>query len=149
MRLTIHTDYALRVMIYLALAPDRLATIREISERYDISRNHLMKIVRELGLTGYVETVRGKRGGIRLGRAPETIRVGDIVRDMEDNMNIVECFNPDAPACQILPACVLKGAMVEALDAFMAVLDRYTLADLIKPDRDLAQLVHLDLRRVS
>ena len=143
MRLTTHTDYALRVLIYLALAQDRLATIREISERYDISRNHLMKIVRELGQAGYVETVRGKSGGIRLGQPPEDISIGAVVRDMEDNLNLVECFKPDGAYCQIVPVCLLKGVLDEALDQFLEVLDRYTLADMAKPKVDLADLMGL------
>lgn len=149
MRLTAHTDYSLRVLIYLALDPERLATIREISERYDISRNHLMKIVQELGKAGYIETVRGKHGGIRLGRRPDSIVVGDVVRTMEDNMNLVECFNAEANMCQIVPVCVLKDVLVEALEQFLGALDRYTLADLVTPKADLSALVRLDLKRVS
>jgi len=145
MRLTTHTDYSLRILIYLALAPQRLATIREISERYGISRNHLMKIVRKLGQAGYVETVRGKHGGIRLGDRPENITVGDVVRTMEDNMNVVECFNSDSSGCLIVPACVLKGVLFDALEQFLCALDRHALADLIVPKNDLSALVGLTL----
>lgn len=145
MRLTAYTDYSLRVLIYLALQPGRLATIREISERYDLSRNHLMKIVHELGKEGFVETVRGNKGGIRLQKPPEQVTVGEIVRAMEDGMNIAECFKPGVSICQIAPACVLKGVLHEALENFLAVLDRYTLADLTKPNTDLTRLVGLDV----
>lgn len=144
MRLTAHTDYSLRVMIYLGLEPGRLATIDEISQRYGLSRNHLVKIVHQLGKAGFIETIRGKNGGLRLQRQPEDIVVGDVVRVMEDGMNLVECFKPGVAICQIAPACVLKGVMQEALDSFLAVLDNYTLADLTKPNKALIRLVQLD-----
>lgn len=143
MRLTVHTDYALRVLIFLGVEPQRLATIREISEHYDISRNHLMKIVNELAAAGYVESVRGKNGGIRLGRAPADVGIGTVVRHMEDNFHLVGCFNPDAPTCRIEPACLLSGVLQTALDEFLAVLDRWTLADLVAPKADLAGLLDL------
>lgn len=149
MRLTAHTDYALRVVIYLGLQPGRLATISEIAGQYGVSRNHLMKIVNELGKADFVETVRGKNGGIRLRRAPGDIVVGDIVRAMEDALNVVECFKPGASPCQIAPACVLKGVMHEALESFLAVLDGYTLADLTKPSKALAKLVRLDPQSIG
>lgn len=144
MRLTTHTDYALRVLIFLGLAPDRMATIGEVSDRYGISRNHLTKIVHELGRAGFIETVRGKNGGMRLGRPAASIRVGEIVRAMEDNMHIVECFNPDAPECQIAPVCVLHDVMRTAFGQFLAVLDSYTLADLVVPKDQLSSLMRLD-----
>lgn len=142
MRLTAHTDYALRVLIYLGVDPERLTTIREISERYDISRNHLMKIVNKLGQAGFVETVRGKHGGLRLGRQPETIVIGDVVRHMEDNFHIVTCFNHDQPNCQIDQACILSDVLQTALDQFLAVLDRCTLADLVTPKAHLVTLLN-------
>lgn len=141
MRLTVYTDYALRVLIYVGLKQGDVSTIGEIAESYDISRNHLMKVVHRLGLLGYLDTVRGKGGGIRLAREPECINLGDVVRCTEEDMALVECFQPGPVKCRIQPECVLRGALQEALRAFMEVLDRYTLADLLKPERHLARLL--------
>ena len=141
MQLTRYSDYALRVLIYLALEPQRLATIEEIAGSYGISRAHLMKVVHQLGLRGYVETVRGRGGGLRLARRPEDIRVGEVVRATEGKMALVECFEPSS-RCAIEPACALRSALHEALRAFLAVLDRYTLADLVARRRGpLARLL--------
>lgn len=131
MRLTAYSDYALRVLIYLSIQDERLATIREISEQYDISRNHLMKLVHDLGRHGFVETVRGKNGGLHIGRDPATISVGEVVRAMEKDMAIVECFEPENYNCQIVSACVLAGIMHKAHKAFLEVLDGYTIKDLV------------------
>lgn len=130
MQLTLYSDYSFRVMIYLALAPERLVTIEEIARRYAISKAHLTKVVHELGRRGFVETVRGRRGGLRLARRPETIGVGELLRATEGRLDLVECFAPDG-ACVIEPACGLRHVLDEALEAFLAVLDRYTLADLV------------------
>lgn len=132
MRLTLYTDYALRVLMYLALRHGELATIREIAERYGISENHLMKIVHNLGKDGYVETVRGRQGGIRLARDPRGINVGDVVRRYEDDVDLVECFNKKENTCPIAGACALTGHFGDALDAFFSVLDKKTLADIVK-----------------
>ena len=144
MRLTQHTDYSLRVLIYLACDPERLVTIQQISEAYGISRNHLMKVVRELANQGYVASTRGAGGGIRLGRPPESIRIGDVVRAMEPDFALVECFRPDN-ACVITPACRLPHLLEEAAAAFLATLDGYTLADLLPPRqvRELRGLLRL------
>lgn len=128
MNLTRHTDYALRVLMYLASDADRLATIAEIADAYAISRNHLMKVVNQLGRAGFVQTIRGQQGGLRLGREPVAINIGAVVRATEGNLEIIDC---DKPGCPIVPACALKGALNEARDAFLAVLDRYTLQDLV------------------
>lgn len=143
MRLTNYTDYTLRTLIYLALTGERLATIAEISEHYGISETHLMKVVHHLGLAGDVETIRGKGGGLRLASAPETINVGQIIRRTEPDLALVPCFC-EQKACAIAPECVLQKALQRALAAFLAELDRYTLADLIGPRRKLAAL--LDIR---
>ncbi|MDA8110472.1 MAG: Rrf2 family transcriptional regulator [Betaproteobacteria bacterium] len=143
MRLTTFTDYALRVLIYLGTAPDGFATIEQIAGGYRISANHLMKVVHQLGQLGYVATVRGKGGGLRLARAPESINVGEVVRRTEDGFAIVECFEKGARNCAIAPSCVLKHALHEALDAFLEALDRYTLADLLKPRKPLAQVLRI------
>ena len=141
MRVTVYTDYSLRVLMYAALKADAVSTINEIAECYGISRNHLMKVVHRLGVLGYLETVRGKGGGIRLGKPAEQIDVGDVVRNTEDDMALVECFHPSGGTCCIKPDCRLRQALQEALDAFMNVLDGYTLADLVEPDRHLVRLL--------
>jgi Rrf2 family nitric oxide-sensitive transcriptional repressor len=141
MRLTVYTDFALRSLMYIAVNPDRLPTIAEIAEHYRISKNHLMKVVYELGRAGYLETVRGRNGGLRLGRRPEDIRLGDVVRTTEPDMALVPCFEPIGAACAILPACKLRGALQEAGAAFLAVLDGYTLADLISNGDMLSALL--------
>jgi Rrf2 family nitric oxide-sensitive transcriptional repressor len=144
MQLTRYTDYSLRVLIYLALEPDRVATIEEISRAYEISRAHLMKVVRELGQAGFLETIRGRGGGIRLARAPEDIRVGDVIRHAEGSLALVECFDGGAGHCRIEPACGLRPILDEALAAFLGTLDRYSLADLVARRRKpLARLLAL------
>ncbi|MDR3499840.1 MAG: Rrf2 family transcriptional regulator [Parvibaculum sp.] len=132
MRVTLHTDYALRMLMLLAAAPDELHTIEEISKRYDISRNHLMKVAQTLVQAGFVESVRGRSGGLRLGKSPQNINIGAVVRATEDGFNLVECFDAEHNSCRISSACGLKGPLEEALAAFLGVLDRYSLADLIR-----------------
>ena len=145
MRLTIFTDYTLRVLIYLGVRQDeaRLATIGDIASAYRISENHLMKIVHHLAKQGYVETTRGKGGGMRLARSPEQINVGEVVRGAEEDLAIVECFQERAPICPILPECALRGIFEDAMRAFLEVLDRRTLADLIQPREKLARIYRL------
>jgi Rrf2 family nitric oxide-sensitive transcriptional repressor len=134
MRLTQYTDYSLRVLVYLGLNAERRSTIREISEAYDISRNHLMKVVQQLAAEGYVTSVRGVGGGLSLGRPPEQIRIGDLVRAMEPDMGLVECMRP-GNECVISPACALRGMLGQARDAFLASLDGHTLADILTQER--------------
>src|SRR5436190_17904584 len=105
MQLTRYTDYSLRVLIYLAVHQEELATIEEIANAYGISRAHLMKIVHQLGLAGYLETTRGRGGGLRLARPPEKIRIGAVVRSTEESMSLVECFDPRTSHCRIEPVC--------------------------------------------
>jgi len=140
MQLTAYTDYALRVLMYLAVHEDRLVTISEMATAYDISKNHLMKIVHQLGQEGFIETIRGRSGGLRLPHPPAQLVLGHIVRRMEPHLNLVECFDPMTNHCPITPACGLAHVLVEARDAFLAVLDRHTLADLIPDQRALAHL---------
>jgi Rrf2 family nitric oxide-sensitive transcriptional repressor len=133
MRLTVYTDYALRVLMYLAVKEDGLATIDEIAKSYSISRNHLMKVVHQLGVAGYIETVRGRGGGLRLAKPAQAIGLGEVVRHTEPDMAIASCFNPvDAP-CAIRQCCVLRRALEKARDAFVDVLEGYTLGDLVRP----------------
>jgi Rrf2 family nitric oxide-sensitive transcriptional repressor len=131
MQLTLFTDYSLRVLIFLGAHPDRLCTISEIAGAYRISANHLMKVVNRLSSAGYIETVRGKGGGMRLSRAPKMINIGDVVRHMEDNFYIVECFNEKYQDCPLLPACTLRSILADAHRNFMTTLDCHTLQDVL------------------
>ena len=140
MRLTTYTDYTLRTLMYLAVNTERHTTIAEIARTYRISETHLMKIVHQLGIAGDIETVRGKNGGIRLGKPAEAINLGTVVRRTEPDMELVACF-AGAGTCVIGKACVLQTALHEALASFLAVLDRYTLADLVAPRLRLAALL--------
>ncbi len=130
MRVTQHADFALRVLIYVGGNPGRLVTIAEIAERYAISRTHLMKVVNQLVRDGFLIGRRGKGGGLRLGMQPEDIRIGVVFRRMESDQGLLECFGPRS-TCLLDSGCRLKLAFGEALDAFLAVLDRYTLKDLL------------------
>ncbi|WP_438276594.1 RrF2 family transcriptional regulator [Nitrobacter sp.] len=141
MRLTTYSDYALRVLMYLALKSDGLSTIAAIAESYDISEAHLMKVVHQLGVAGYVETVRGRGGGVRLARPVEAISLAEVIRTTEPDMAIVSCLKPINASCTINPSCVLKRALQRAQDAFMEVLEGYTLADLVAPRARLAGLL--------
>lgn len=129
MHLTLHTDYGLRVLIYLALLGEQRGTIREVAEHYGISRNHLMKVAHRLQQLGYVEGVRGKGGGLSLALSANEIPLGRFVRDMEPDLLIAECFGPDN-RCVITPHCNLRGFLNEALQSFLDTLDGYTLADI-------------------
>lgn len=141
MRLNLQSDYALRLLMCLAASDGRLITIRQVAERYSISENHLMKVAHVLGREGFIETVRGRNGGLRLARKPAAIGVGDVVRRTEADLALVECFPGGAAGCFIVPACRLKGVLREALDAFMAVLDRYTIGDLTSNNPRLRALL--------
>ncbi|MCB1677627.1 MAG: Rrf2 family transcriptional regulator [Halioglobus sp.] len=145
MRITTYTDYSIRVLMFLALKGDRQSTIQEISESYDISRNHLMKVVQQLGRKGYLAATRGKNGGLLLKRPPESIRVGALVRDMENDLALTECFG-SSNRCTITPACCLRGVFAEALAAFFEALDAYTLADILPAERqpELADILHIN-----
>ncbi|MCB1960465.1 MAG: Rrf2 family transcriptional regulator [Rhodocyclaceae bacterium] len=143
MHITQHTDYALRVLIYLGACPERRVTIKEMAACFDISRSHLMKIVTRLVAEGFVDGARGKGGGLRLQCAPEAIGVGAVVRRMEPGFDLVECFRSDA-ACLLTSGCRLKGALHTALSAFLASLDTLTLADLIGNPPRLRTLLRID-----
>jgi Rrf2 family transcriptional regulator, nitric oxide-sensitive transcriptional repressor len=141
MRITTHTDYALRLLMYLGLKRGGLATIAEIAANYGISKNHLMKVAHQLGIAGYVETVRGHGGGLRLAMPVEMIILGQVVRTTEPDMAFVQCLKPDYTACALLPACVMRQALKQAGAAFLEVLDGYTLGDLIQPGAKLRALL--------
>lgn len=140
MRLTMYTDYTMRVLIYLSLRRNELSTISDVAKSYNISQNHLMKVVHHLALNGYIETIRGKGGGMRLAREPEDINIGELTRIAEGNHGLLECT--DGPSnCCIQPACALIGILREAHTALYAVLEKYTLADLIKQPQPLTEIL--------
>jgi len=134
-KLTLYTDYSLRVLLYLATKPEATVTITEIAEYYDISRNHLVKVVHSLGINEFISTSRGKNGGIKLARSAEEILLSDVVSKTEPDMDLLECFNPKTDNCVISPVCGLKSMLYEGRSAFMGVLDQYTLADAAKPTK--------------
>lgn len=140
MRLTIFTDYTLRVLIYLGVHrhEDRLTTTSDIATAYGISENHLTKIVHHLAKQGYVKTTRGKGGGMRLARAPEQVNLGDVVRGAEEDLVIVECFQKNNTACPIHSSCALAEILAQAIRAFFDKLDSHTLADLLVQRKKLA-----------
>ena len=140
MKLTRFTDYSLRVLIYLGLKDDGRVTIREISEAYGISRNHLMKVVSLLTRMGYLDARRGPGGGIALARPADEIIIANVVRDMEDDLNLVECFCKGG-TCIIKPVCELKSVLCKALAAYLDTLENYTLSDLLKPEAQLSQVL--------
>lgn len=140
MRLTVFTDYALRVLMYLALEPDRRVTIRDIAEDYGISRNHLTKVVNNLARAGLVNASRGVKGGLMLARPGTEIGVGEVIRVTEEDLALVECFRDDNQ-CVITPACRLKNIVWQAREAFFEVLDGYTVADLVANQAELRRLL--------
>ncbi|MCC7329664.1 MAG: Rrf2 family transcriptional regulator [Gammaproteobacteria bacterium] len=135
MRLMTFTDYCLRVLIYLAIEPDRRATIAEIATAFDISQNHLMKVVHVLGRHKLLTNVRGRGGGMQLARPAAEINIGEVVRLSEAGAVPAECFDRSSSACIITPACQFRRILGEAMEAFNGVLDRYTLADLTEQQR--------------
>ncbi|MDR5757330.1 Rrf2 family transcriptional regulator [Caballeronia sp. LZ035] len=146
MRLTDYTDYALRVLLYLSVRPAGLSTIQEISDAYGVSKNHLMKIVQQLGELGWVETVRGRNGGLRLAEHSGALTVGEIVRKTESDFAIVGCFgaaDEGQKGCVIESQCRLRGVLAAARDAFLAELDKHTIGELASPANELARLLNI------
>lgn len=144
MRLNLQSDYALRLLMQLAANDDALVTIREVANCYGISQNHLTKVAYTLGSKGFIKTVRGRSGGMRLARTADEISVGDVVREMENDLALVECFPGGAGGCRITGACKLKHVLGEALHAFLEVLDRYTIADLTDRNPALRRLLEVE-----
>ncbi len=144
MRLTAFTDYSLRVLIYLAAQPAERATIAQIATAFQVSENHLVKVVHFLGKQGWLSNVRGKGGGLELGMPPEAIIVGRVVRATEGGSHVAECFGESDGDCCIAPNCRLRGVLGEAVKGFYAVLDRYTLADLANNRQQLAKVLFID-----
>lgn len=137
MQLTRFTDYGLRCLMYLAARPDSLSSVKEISEYYRISRNHLVKIVHRLSQLGYIETSKGKGGGIRIAQGTKDLRLGDLVKQLEPNMFMVECFDAKTNTCRITGSCQLKHYLFDATKAFTDSLNQYTLADTVKNKKSL------------
>jgi Rrf2 family transcriptional regulator, nitric oxide-sensitive transcriptional repressor len=137
------TDYALRVLLYAAARPDARALTSEVATTFGISRHHVVKVVNQLQHLGYIETSRGRDGGFTLARPSHQIRVGELIRKVEGTLALVECMAPTSNACPLTRACGLKGVLNEAFDAFFAVLDRYTLADLLAERRWVARLTSI------
>ena len=133
MRLSEYTDYSLRVLMYCAVHRQSLVTVAELAEHYNLSKNHLMKVVNDLARRGLIETTRGRGGGLRLLKAPEDIRIGDVVRASETDFRLVECFDPQTNACALSPSCRLRLLFQDGLQAFFAQLDGATLADIVGP----------------
>ena len=136
MQLTRHTDYALRVLIHLAVVPTRRATVAEIADAYDLSRNHLMKVVHQLGRGGFLDTHRGRGGGFTLANSPDQIMLGKVIRHTEPDMNLADCGS-----CALRPACGLSGILKAATAAFLAILDQHSLADAARDRAGLAALI--------
>ncbi|MDO5666949.1 MAG: Rrf2 family transcriptional regulator [Alcaligenaceae bacterium] len=167
MRLTTYSDYALRCLIYLAVQDDRdkLVNIQDIADVYEISKNHLTKIVHQLAIIGYIDSVRGRNGGIRLAKQTKDINIGEVIRQTEIDFSIVDCFTPidkkvfvsppksnkfpgekvaikdQIALCKISPACHLKRAFYEATQSFLSVLDQYTLADIVENEEQLKRIL--------
>lgn len=146
MQLTSFTDYGLRALIFLAALPaGKMTSITEVTETYNVSRNHMVKIINQLSRAGYVDAVRGKNGGIRLGKPASEIVIGQVVRDMEP-LQLVNCHSD---FCHITSACRLKKALHDAVQSFLAVLDGYTLADLVEDNHPLYQLLLIERPSLS
>ena len=143
MRLSVYTDYALRLLMHTAARDPERVTIDEIAGVFRISRNHLVKAVYQLGLGGYLKTHRGRRGGFTLGMAPADIRIGELVRHTESSLVLVECFDLGTNQCRLFPACRLRGMLSEAMQAFFSVLDQHTLADLVAEPGEIRKALSL------
>jgi Rrf2 family nitric oxide-sensitive transcriptional repressor len=144
MRLTTFTDYSLRVLIYLGAHRGERATIAEIAAAFGVSENHLTKVVHVLGREGFLSNTRGRGGGLELARATRDINVGAVVRSTEGGAVPAECFEPGNEDCLIVRACRLRGVLKQAVDAFYAVLDQYTLEDLVTERSGVARLLRFD-----
>ena len=140
MRLTQYSDFALRLLTFLAVHRDRVCTVKEIAEAYSISRHHLLKVANELAGAGVIDALRGNGGGLRLARAPHLVGIGEVVRLTEPDFQLVACFDAQGPGCPIESACILQRALQEACEAFLKVLDRYTLADMMVSKQQLISI---------
>jgi Rrf2 family nitric oxide-sensitive transcriptional repressor len=142
MKLTDFTDYSLRALIYIALKKNT-CTIKDITEAYSISENHMVKIIHNLSKKGLIKTVRGKHGGISMAVSPKTINLAELISDLESNFDLVPCFNKEKANCCIAPVCKLKNVLYEAKQAFLKVLAQYTLADVLQNPHELSMLLKI------
>lgn len=147
MKLTAQADYSLRVLSYVSLRPATPSTVPEIAAAYGLSHNHLSKVAQNLSKLGYLRATRGRNGGFLLAAPPEEINLGDLLRSVEPDLNLVECFDPGTDHCAISPACRLKGILRESMGAFLGVLDRYTLADLMANRQRMMTLLEIEPAR--
>jgi len=136
MQLTLYTDYSLRVLLYLGQHPDKRITITQISEHFNISRNHLVKVVHNLGKLELIHTIRGKNGGMILAQEPKNINLANVIQSIEPHMNLLECFDDNTNTCPITMECGLKHILFKAKRSFLDVLKEHTLADLL-PNHDV------------
>ncbi|MGB3386961.1 MAG: Rrf2 family transcriptional regulator [Pseudaminobacter sp.] len=146
MRMTLQTDYAIRMLIYLALRKEESSTVSDVAARYGLSHNHLLKVALHLRNLGLITTTRGRAGGIRLACEPHQVGIGTLVRNMGNDFALVECMKADGGACILSPACRLKTVICEALGAYLAVFDKYTLADFLINDNELGMILGLETR---
>lgn len=149
MQLTLYTDYSLRVLIYLGVRPGHQATITEIAKSYGVSRNHLVKVVHNLSSMGYINTSRGRGGGMLLAYDPKDINVGEVVQKTEANFDLVECFDKENNTCPIAPGCALIKALKVARSSFLDVLNQYNLADVVANADQLAPLLEIDMSAIE
>ena len=148
MQLSAYTDYSLRVLVYAASRPDQRCLTADVANVFGISRHHVVKVVNGLQHLGYIETTRGRSGGFKLAQPPEHIRVGDVIRRTESAM-LVECFDRHTNTCPLAQACGLKGALAEAFGAFLAALDRYSIADMVATPKWASALMTLTPQPIS
>ncbi len=148
MRLTLHSNHAIRLLMYCALRPGKIMRTADIARANRVSEHHLTKIAQCLASFGAVETVRGRSGGITLAKAPEEINIGQVIRYTEDNLELAECFNLESNTCPLAPECRFGKILQQALAAFLAVLDGYTLADLVAPGTQLKSLLGIDIPKL-
>jgi Rrf2 family transcriptional regulator, nitric oxide-sensitive transcriptional repressor len=141
MRLTSYSNYSLRVLLAAAARSPRLTTIREVAEAFDLPQSHLVKCVHQLGAWGYLETVRGNRGGFRLKRSAASVSIGEVVRRTEDGLSIVECLDPETNTCPLTDRCRMSQVLRRATEAFLDVLDRLTLADIAGNEAEFRALL--------
>ena len=149
MQLTLYTDYSLRVLLYLGERPNERVTITQISEYFNISRNHLVKVVHNLGKLEMIHTIRGKNGGMLLAQEPKNINLATVVRKIEPHMNLLECFDDQTNTCPITMDCGLKHVLFKAKKSFLGVLKEYTLADLLKESSDDPTIQHIPIDKIQ
>ncbi|MEM9214100.1 MAG: Rrf2 family transcriptional regulator [Cyanobacteria bacterium P01_F01_bin.150] len=150
MQLSLHSDFALRLLMQLAVNPDRLCTIAEVADTYQISKNHLVKVAHLLVREGFVESVRGRSGGLRLSKSPSMVTIAEVLRVTENDLAVLDCLQ-DCPAksCPIDACCRLKAALAEATEAFLEVLEGYTIEDTVTENRTLKSLLALSTGSAS